>query len=470
MIKYVVQHKLTEAFCIAFRITCLSEERKYLKEKYNFCASGYDVGKFVIIDEETGRHFVTPEQGFNRCYSVIERIPIYPWIPFKSTDNRPKLNAFSSGSVHDWLRKELGSIAYIDTDNLDRTSMHPNLFHDFSLCQTKDAPWPVFTHIDIRKLEKEKNDMNTKTKTINFCVNKVIFNGPATVVIWGDGTKTVVKCADGDSYSKWAGFAMCIAKRLYGDDFHRQFRHWCGVEDDIPKKNAGDCASVSEAASFACDAFETFGKNASECIDNITKAFNGGGKTADYRDVIFKDTFEAGLVLKNMRNIIDTLGFVSVADCCHLVGALIHFGDHDIGWTDISKAMIVPAKNGYLIKYPEPSSRTRPSECMKNPKTDEFKFIDIRYRTSSAAYYVKNSLYEFIRNDGYVTVNNYYRASALMTETPIRPYESTKADEYGWERGVMINVCQHDGEYFISFSEKPKKLNHEQPNEAKGLD
>ena len=130
----------------------------------------------------------------------------------------------------------------------------------------------------------------------------------------------------------------------------------------IPENTYGEWTSVSEAVKFAYDAFTKFGKNVSECVNDIAEAMNVNAKVNDYRDVVFKDTFEAGLVLKNMRNVIDTLGFVSVADCCHLVGALIHFGDHDIGWTDISKAMIIPAVNGYLIKYPEPASRSQPNE------------------------------------------------------------------------------------------------------------
>ena len=63
-------------------------------------------------------------------------------------------------------------------------------------------------------------------------IKKVIFNDPATIVLWGDGTKTVVKCSEGDTYSKWAGLAFCICKKLMGDDFHKAFKYWC-KEDEI---------------------------------------------------------------------------------------------------------------------------------------------------------------------------------------------------------------------------------------------
>lgn len=65
-------------------------------------------------------------------------------------------------------------------------------------------------------------------------IKKVIFNDPATIVLWDDGTKTVVKCSEGDTYSEWSGLAFCICKKLMGDEFHKVFKHWCD-RDDIRK-------------------------------------------------------------------------------------------------------------------------------------------------------------------------------------------------------------------------------------------
>ena len=65
-------------------------------------------------------------------------------------------------------------------------------------------------------------------------IKKVIFNDPATIVLWDDGGKTVVKCSLGDTYSEWSGLAFCICKKLMGDEFHKVFKHWCD-RDDIRK-------------------------------------------------------------------------------------------------------------------------------------------------------------------------------------------------------------------------------------------
>lgn len=48
-------------------------------------------------------------------------------------------------------------------------------------------------------------------------IKKVIFNDPATIVIWSDGTKTVVKRQDDEPFDKEKGLAMAIAKKTFGN-------------------------------------------------------------------------------------------------------------------------------------------------------------------------------------------------------------------------------------------------------------
>ena len=57
-------------------------------------------------------------------------------------------------------------------------------------------------------------------------IEKVIFHDPATIVIWKDKTKTVVKCHD-EAFDQEKGLAMCIAKKMFGDKFHQTVREWC---------------------------------------------------------------------------------------------------------------------------------------------------------------------------------------------------------------------------------------------------
>lgn len=75
------------------------------------------------------------------------------------------------------------------------------------------------------KIQKEKN------KAIyDSMIQQVIFNPPATIVIWRDGSKTVVKCGENDIFDPEKGLAMAISKRAFGDnrDYYEVFAKWVG--------------------------------------------------------------------------------------------------------------------------------------------------------------------------------------------------------------------------------------------------
>lgn len=73
-----------------------------------------------------------------------------------------------------------------------------------------------------------------------FNIEKVIFNDPATIVFWADGTKTVVKCGEEDVYDYQTGLLMCIAKKAFGNKgkFNDILREWIPEEEeDEPSLN-----------------------------------------------------------------------------------------------------------------------------------------------------------------------------------------------------------------------------------------
>lgn len=45
----------------------------------------------------------------------------------------------------------------------------------------------------------------------------VIFNEPATIVYWNDGSKTVVKCQNGEEFDPEKGIALCYMKKICGN-------------------------------------------------------------------------------------------------------------------------------------------------------------------------------------------------------------------------------------------------------------
>ena len=67
---------------------------------------------------------------------------------------------------------------------------------------------------------------------MSFVPEKVIKNGPATVVVWNDGSKTVVKRTDEDDDPE-KGFAMALVKKLYGtrSQFKKMLRDKTKVQE-----------------------------------------------------------------------------------------------------------------------------------------------------------------------------------------------------------------------------------------------
>ena len=48
-------------------------------------------------------------------------------------------------------------------------------------------------------------------------IERVIFNPPATIVFFDDGSKTVVRCSPNDVFDREKGIALCVMKRAYGN-------------------------------------------------------------------------------------------------------------------------------------------------------------------------------------------------------------------------------------------------------------
>lgn len=80
------------------------------------------------------------------------------------------------------------------------------------------------------KTMEKKGHLVTKKDCDNFLfryvgflspdVVRVIFNPPATIVFWIDGTKTVVKCAEGEKFDPYTGFCYAFTERYFGPLSH----------------------------------------------------------------------------------------------------------------------------------------------------------------------------------------------------------------------------------------------------------
>lgn len=67
-------------------------------------------------------------------------------------------------------------------------------------------------------------------------IQKVVFNDPATIVFWDDGTKTVVKRAvEYDDFDPEKGLAMAICKKMLGDGYYRMMKKYTDLYVEPPK-------------------------------------------------------------------------------------------------------------------------------------------------------------------------------------------------------------------------------------------
>ena len=109
-------------------------------------------------------------------------------------------------------------------------------------------------------------------------IKNVIFNYPATIVFWEDGTKTVVKCQDGDEFDPEKGLAMAIAKKAYGNkgNYCNKMKKWLPKEEPVDTNSSLRSIFVPQEFTFTVDG------------EKFSKSFKKG--ISDALDIIFKGT------------------------------------------------------------------------------------------------------------------------------------------------------------------------------------
>jgi hypothetical protein len=97
----------------------------------------------------------------------------------------------------------------------------------------------------IMEIVKERNNM-IKIPGIK----NVLFNDTkrTTTILFEDGTITMSKTTDGETYDREVGFAMCIMKKMYGNRtrFQKEIKHWISVCENANKKIADKAAKKQE--------------------------------------------------------------------------------------------------------------------------------------------------------------------------------------------------------------------------------
>ena len=98
------------------------------------------------------------------------------------------------------------------------------------------SPWLGDTKEAILAARIRYNKNENRISKLLPKIKSVIYNHPATIVFWKDGTKTVVKC-ENEEYDPEKGLAMAIAKKALGNNYHYYdiFKKWL-PDERRPKK------------------------------------------------------------------------------------------------------------------------------------------------------------------------------------------------------------------------------------------
>lgn len=106
--------------------------------------------------------------------------------------------------------------------------------------------WELFAYI---KGKRECLDNNVRSgnlwdkmrcviKRNSSKIKKVHFNPPVTVVIWEDGTKTIVRTQGKDTFDPEKGLAMAISKKVLGNNetYYDEFKKWVDPYQEEERK------------------------------------------------------------------------------------------------------------------------------------------------------------------------------------------------------------------------------------------
>ena len=128
-------------------------------------------------------------------------------------------------------------------------------------------------------------------------IKNVIFNDPATIVFWEDGTKTVVKCQDGDEFDPEKGLAMAIAKKAYGNkgNYCNKMKKWLPKEEQVDTNPILRGISEPKVFPVTIDRSEflaSFKKGVSDALDIIfkgTKCMSNDNNVSSKKRMTFRE-------------------------------------------------------------------------------------------------------------------------------------------------------------------------------------
>ena len=157
---------------------------------------------------------------------------------------------------------------------LDGVLMNPSVINSTYIPHDRTFNINMRVSVDQFMRKKKENELHnmihnkTHESSDRMTIRKVIFNDPATIVFWEDGTKTVVKCHN-EQYDPEKGLAMAIAKKACGNrgSYYGVFKKYLNEYEaqKLPEFDFGKQMTFSDVLNNLKEAmFSTFANNKNE--------------------------------------------------------------------------------------------------------------------------------------------------------------------------------------------------------------
>lgn len=180
--------------------TCGMLQKNY--EPKNYITTSRANGKTLLQEEMIAR--MGKEDGFKSVFKTYQEA------------NEALSKKYGKRKEYDKMTNYKNIVVYIDGKCYKPTN------GDFAI---RVGEYP---HYDLR-VELDPAYM-VKERFHNRCpeIKDVIFNPPATIIMWSDGTKTVVKTQNGEAYDPEKGLAMAYLKKALGNkgNYFNQVKKW----------------------------------------------------------------------------------------------------------------------------------------------------------------------------------------------------------------------------------------------------
>lgn len=160
------------------------------------------------------------EQFRKGCAATTNNYPEFFFTGGARSGGKTEFQKMLLNSIYGTGNIYKGGYVYPEPDKPDK-DLFDAFFHGFTKPYT-NAIAKIFKEdkkMEYKETKKEKKEREyNQTTPWNYRPEQIIYNGPATIIKWADGDKTVVKCGAKDEYDRELAFMYSLVKKDHYED------------------------------------------------------------------------------------------------------------------------------------------------------------------------------------------------------------------------------------------------------------